>query len=41
VIIDAMNNHEWERRLPAIREAKHRLLTEMNPMNTVWEALHS
>ncbi|RBL89465.1 glycosyltransferase family 10 domain-containing protein [Chitinophaga flava] len=37
-IIQAINDEEWEQRIPYIREQKQRLLRDLNPLNIIWLA---
>jgi len=39
-IVKVIRDNEWERRLPFIKNAKRRFLTDLHPFNMIWMAVH-
>jgi hypothetical protein len=40
IITNAINNKEWEKRLPIIKQEKQKLMNDMNPLNIIWKIIH-
>lgn len=40
-IVSSIRNNEWEKRIDCIREEKHKLMNEFNPLNIVWKIINN